>query len=175
MKFISTRFLLFQLVAGVLALSFVSCGSDDDEDPKDTSAPEISIPQPSEDDQISRDADDLIVAGELTDDVALDRYTMTIEYTDTETSAVVMNNNSKKSTSGEEGGTLKSTGDEEWSPDKEEKDLEGDETYSFSENYKPFGSIPENCMLGEYTLYVEVWDEAGNSNEKEIVFEITGN
>ncbi|MFW5753653.1 MAG: DUF4625 domain-containing protein [Marinilabiliaceae bacterium] len=176
MKFISTQFLLFQMVAGVLALSFVSCGSDDDEDPEDTSEPVIEITKPSNNDLIVPGTSDLIVEGTLNDNVALSVCTISIEYNEeSETSAGVMNEDQMKSTSGDDGdGTVTGIDDEPWDPNPAEISLSGEETYEFETGYKPFGSVPADIKFGEYTLTIEVEDEAGNVATEEIVLDFSG-
>ena len=172
MKFISKRFLLFQLVAGVLALSLVSCGSDD-EDPKDTSAPVIEITKPSDNQTIVPGTGDLILEGTLSDNVALSLCTISLEYTASETSAVVMNDDQMKSTSTDGDGTVTGIDDEPWTPDTVEISLSG-ETHEFEANYKPFGSVPADIKFGEYTLTIEVEDEAENVATKDIVIDFSG-
>ncbi|MGM0376072.1 MAG: DUF4625 domain-containing protein [Bacteroidota bacterium] len=174
MKFFSTRFLLFQLVAGIMALSFVACGSDDD-DPKDTSDPVIDITKPSEGDQIVPGTGDLIVEGTLSDNVALSLCTITLEYTENESSAVVMNDDQLKSTSEDGEGTLKGIDDDPWAPDTVEVSLSG-ENYDFEEKEdtrKPFGPVPADIKFGEYTLTLEVEDEAGNTATEEILLNLS--
>lgn len=168
MKIFSKRILILQMVAAVMALTAISCGNDDD----DISAPQIQITNPSDNDRIVPGTGDLIVEGTLSDDGALDFCTISIEYTDTQTSAVAMGDDRMKSTTGGGNGTVTGIDDEPWSPDSARIALSG-KTYEFKTDYKPFGSVPSNIKFGEYTLTIEVEDEAGNVAKEEIVLDLS--
>lgn len=170
MKFISTRFLLLQLLGGILALSFVSCGSGDDS--IDTSAPVIEMTKPSDNQQIVPGTGDLIVEGTLSDNDALSVCNISIGYTGSQTSAVVMSDEEMKSTSTHGDGTVTGIDDIEWKPDTVNISLIG-KTFEFETGYKPFNSVPANIKFGKYTLTIEVEDEAGNVATEEILLNLT--
>ncbi|MFO8000302.1 MAG: DUF4625 domain-containing protein [Marinilabilia sp.] len=175
MKIFRMNALFRYFLTAFIAVTLIACGSDDGDDPKDNTPPEINISSPSDGATLYPDAnDDLIVEGSLTDDVALSTGVISIEYTDSESSAVVKDDNTLKSTSSDEGdGTITGIDDDPWSPDPVELSLSG-ETHEFETGYKPFGSIPSDVKYGEYTLTIEVEDEAGNTASEEIILNFSG-
>jgi hypothetical protein len=151
MKIMRLKFLMFLMATGV-AFSFVGCGSDDDED---TEKPVISIDLPTENASFVRGVGEIIISGKLTANQALD------------TCVVSLITNLKN------GLVLKGIDDPvPFTPDPKGYSLSG-KSYEFSDNESPFGKIWDNAKEGAYTLHIEVTDEAGNKNTKDVAITIT--
>ncbi len=149
---------LLLLMAFVFSFAFVACGSDDDdnnkEEPVDSENPVLSIDTPAQGASFVRGVNTLQISGELTDNVALD------------TCFVSLSTELKRASS------LKSIDDPQvWVPNPVGFSLSG-KSHTFS-TQSIFETIPEDAMAGEYTLNIEVQDEAGNSAIENIVINIT--
>jgi hypothetical protein len=175
MKIFRTQLSLFLSIVGFMTFSLVSCGGDDNgEEPQDTTAPQISLTSPADNDVIVPGTGDLIVEGSLTDDVALSNCKIYLDFTDSGSSAVPSGDDTKKSTtSGDGEGTVTGIDDEPWEPDTAEISLSG-KSYDFEAGYEPFGSVPSAIKFGEYTLTIEVTDESENVATEEIVVNMSG-
>ncbi len=157
----------------LLSFSFVACGSDD-EDPADTTNPTMNITNPIDNDTIFIDVNSIIVEGTLNDNVELASCNISLAYTGTDASAFIEDDNSLKSTSTEGDSHDPVTGidDEPWAPDAVDISLSGS-SYTFEDNYQPFGSVPGNIKTGEYTLTISVEDAAGNLTSEDILLNFT--
>jgi hypothetical protein len=143
-------FLLFTL----FSVLFVACGSDDDnnnEEPKDTEAPQIQLTSPAEGDEYVREVESILINGTLTDNQALDTCYVSVSYTGRSAS-----------------GSLKSIED----PVPFDRgpvgfSLSGKE-HTFN-NEDPFGTIIFDATPGEYIFSITVADAAGNEAPPEYI------
>lgn len=156
MKLIRKNPLVF-LFFTLFSVLFVACGSDDDnnnEEPKDTEAPQIQLTSPAEGDEYVREVESILINGTLTDNQALDTCYVSVSYTGRSAS-----------------GSLKSIDD----PVPFDRgpvgfSLSGKE-HTFN-NEDPFGTIIYDATPGEYTFSITVEDAAGNEASEDITISI---
>ncbi len=152
------------------SLLFTSCGSDKDDpepEPRDTVKPVINITKPQTNALIVAGVNNIIVAGTLTDDRELDECIISIAYTGISSQAILMEDQSLKSVTSS-GDLFAGIDDEPFGHDPVVIPLSG-KSYSFPDNYDPFGPIPANVRFGEYTITFNVTDKAGNEEVKKVV------